>query len=129
MGSQLNLSVSWQRGSMQLSALELDLLGDMREDDHALHEIFAFVRLHHGRDPSTVRAVGRELLSTWIARGWLAVESVPSSPATYRASDVSEVLALVDAADLEQTGWRGADTWLTLTAAGRALPPWSAPAS
>ena len=77
---------------MELTALEQDLLGDLAEDDHALREIFEFVRLHHGSDPATVRRLGSELLATWNARGWLEiVDKLPDWPG-YMAASMDEVL-------------------------------------
>ena len=44
---QLSLGVIRQQASMELTRLETGLLGDMAQDDHALYEVFDFVRLHH----------------------------------------------------------------------------------
>jgi hypothetical protein len=49
---------------MVLTRLEEDLLGDIAQADHALREVFELVRLHHGREPATVRRIGRELLTS-----------------------------------------------------------------
>ena len=103
---------------MVLSSLEADFLGDMRQDDHTLREVFEFVRLHHGDDPSIVRRVGRDLLATWYARGWLAVVDKPPSWPGYQATSIEEVLRLVDEAESLGVDFRGADTWLRLTPQG-----------
>ena len=59
---------------MELTPLETDLLGDIAQDDRALYEVFHFVRLHHpDADDYDVLRRGRELVATWLCRGWLAV--------------------------------------------------------
>ena len=103
---------------MILSPLEADFLGDMRQDDHALREVFEFVRLHHGNDASTVRRVGRDLIATWSARGWLSVIDKARSWPGYQATSIEEVLRLVDEAESLGVDFRGADTWLRLTPQG-----------
>src|ERR1700704_4384459 len=103
---------------MILSQLEEDLLGDISQDDHALREVFEFVRLHHGDDPATVRRIGRELLTTWNARGWLSIIDKPPSWPGYQATSIEEVLRLVDEAKSLGVDFRGADTWLGLTPQG-----------
>lgn len=59
---------------MQLSPLEADFLGDLAQDDHALYEVFHFVRHHYPMaDDREVLRRGRELVATWLERGWLAI--------------------------------------------------------
>jgi hypothetical protein len=57
---------------MELTELEQDILGDMREDSHGVGELVGFIR---SRDPAAPDAIIftrlRALLATWIARGWL----------------------------------------------------------
>lgn len=79
---------------MQLSPLEADFLGDLAQDDHALYEVFHFVRHHHPTaDDTEVLRRGRELVSTWLGRGWLVVVAEDlAEPAT--ATEV--LLALID---------------------------------
>ena len=115
---------------MNLTALELDLLGDMAQDDHAAREVVEFVRRHHGDDPATVKGITRDLLATWYARGWIAIADGPPGAFTYRAADIPELVELVADADLlGRPDWAGADTWLRLTAQAHADQPWTAPAS
>ena len=65
---------------MELTQLEADLLGDMAQDDHALCEVFHFVRLHHPiADDHEVLRRGRELVAMWLQRDWLAVLPTGSS--------------------------------------------------
>lgn len=100
---------------MVLTPLEVDFLGDLAQDDHALREVFEFVRLHHGDEPTEVRRVGRELLASWYARGWLQVVNKPPDWPGYQAASIHEVLRLVDEAESLGVEFRGADTWLGLT--------------
>ena len=114
---------------MVLSPLEEDLLGDMSQDDHELREVFEFVRRHHGDDPSTVRQVGRELLTTWNARRWLSVIDRPPAWPGYQAAGIDEVVRLVDKADSLGVDFRGAATWLRLTPQAYRDVEWLSPAS
>lgn len=60
--------------SSHLTPLESDFIGDLAQDDHALYEVFHFVRLHHpDADDREVLRRGRELVAAWLQRGWLAV--------------------------------------------------------
>ncbi len=108
---------------MDLTALERDLLGDVAQDAHGLWEVFAFVRLHHrGLSEPELLQVGRDLLATWIARGWLALGAVEEgSPAIER---IEELVPLVD-----RLGPRAMDTfegvpWLELGAKAYQDVPW-----
>jgi hypothetical protein len=114
---------------MVLTRLEEDLLGDMAQDDHALREVFEFVRLHHGNDPEDVRRLGRELLSSWDSRGWITVVPKPPSWPGYQASSIAEVLQLVDEAGSLGVDFRGAETWLGLTEQAFHDVEWIAPSS
>ena len=79
---------------MELTRLETDLLGDMAQDDHALYEVFHFVRLHHpDADDTEVLRRGRELVATWLQRGWLAV--LPNGTAT-PVQATEALLAIID---------------------------------
>jgi len=114
---------------MELTPLEIDLLGDMAQDAHAAREVVGFVRLHHGDDPGTVERITRELLATWHARGWITIADGPPEPYTYRAAGIPELLGLLEGADLFTPTWLGADTWLQLTDQAFRDQPWTAPAS
>jgi hypothetical protein len=59
---------------MKLTPLEEDLLGDLAQDDHALYEVFHFVRHHYPEaNDQEVLQRGRELIVAWLQRGWLAL--------------------------------------------------------
>jgi len=81
---------------MSLTPLEADFLGDLAQDDYDLWELFQFVRLHHPEDADGGLARGRELLATWLAKGW-----------------IEDALGNLDAqgilASLDQLGAKGAD--------------------
>jgi len=115
---------------MELTPLETDFLGDLAQDDHQLFEVFQFVRHHHGHEASRVRAIGRALLASWIARGWLTVVSadhgaVPPSAAT----DIAHIIELVDRAATLDGEFPGSDTWLRLTEQASADVEWIGPAT
>lgn len=114
---------------MDLTQLERDLIGDMAQDDHCLFEIFQFVRLHHGDDLATVRAVGRDLLASWVARGWLETVSGPPFEDDTSPVTITDVLGLVDRAEILDAGFVGADTWLRLTDQAYVDVEWLSPAS
>ena len=111
--SQLNLGVSWTTG-MVLTPLEEDLIGDMARDDHQLREVFEFVRLHHGDDQRIIRQIGRDLIASWDARGWISVVGKPPTWPGYQARNIAEVLRLVDQAESLGVEFHGAETWLGL---------------
>jgi hypothetical protein len=97
---------------MDLSPLENDLLGDLKGDDHSLYEVFEFVRLHHpGKDREVFR-LGRELIATWIGRGWLALAGSGAQWAGLRS--VNEVLPLLDRLNVDSTRFFVGSPWLTL---------------
>jgi hypothetical protein len=79
---------------MQLSPLEADFLGDLAQDDHALYEVFHFVR-HHYPDATDAEVLrrGRELVATWLQRGWLAVRA---GDAAEPAAATGALLTLID---------------------------------
>jgi hypothetical protein len=59
---------------MDLTELEADFISDLAQDSHGLYEVFFFVRHHDPTaDDGEVLRRGRELIATWIERGWLAV--------------------------------------------------------
>lgn len=66
---------------MELSPLESNFIGDLAQDSHGLWEVFEFVRLHHP-DSSEQEAFsrGRELIASWLTRGWLRIAADPKPP-------------------------------------------------
>ena len=114
---------------MELTTLEQDLLGDMAQDDHCLFEVFQFVRLHHGEQLAVVRLVGRQLLASWIARGWLQTVDGPVGPTNTRPVAISQVLELVDRAETLDAAFLGAETRLRLTEQAYADVEWLSRAS
>ena len=114
---------------MDLTPLETDLLGDIAQDEHAAWELVGFVRLHHKDEADHGRATAASLLRRWHRRGWLEVAQRPSDHGGYQAATITELIALLDAADLRTASWRGAETWLRLTAKVHEDVPWTAPAS
>jgi hypothetical protein len=115
---------------MELTPLEADLLGDMAQDDYELFEIFQFVRHHHGHHEARVRSIGRGLLASWIARGWLGLaQSDPGVGPANAVSDIRVVLTLVDRAGTLGAKFPGADTRLRLTEQARADVEWLGPAT
>ena len=111
---------------MELTRLEADLLGDLARDDHALFEVFHFVRLHHpdAGDEEVLRR-GRDLVAAWLRRGWLAV--LPESGSTPVAA-TDGLLASIDARGIAGTyGYDGAPRLVPGPAAYRDIE-WLAPA-
>ena len=110
---------------MELTPLESDLLGDLAQDDHRLFEVFQFVRHHHGEDETSVRSIGRQLLETWIERGWLSLAPHDSiGRRADSASDIGQLLTFVDGAETLKGDFPGADTGLRLTDQARADVEW-----
>jgi hypothetical protein len=67
---------------LQLTALEVDILGDMAWDSHFVGEIVGFVRTAEPLlDDVGVYRQTLELLESWTARGWLRVAREPMRPA------------------------------------------------
>jgi hypothetical protein len=98
---------------MDLTSLENDLLGDLRGDDHSLYEVFGFVRHHHpGSDDREVFCIGRELVATWIGRGWLALAGSGAQWAGLRSVD--ELVPSLDRLDVEATRYFVGSPWVTL---------------
>ncbi len=57
---------------MQLSELEIDILGDMQFDAHELWEWYSFIRSHHpDMAEDEVIKLGYSMFKKWVARGWL----------------------------------------------------------
>lgn len=66
---------------VQLTALEVDILGDMVWDSHLVGEIAGFVRSTEPfLDGFGVYHQMLELLESWTARGWLRLAEKPSQP-------------------------------------------------
>ena len=102
--------------TVQLSKLESDLLAEFAGDDQCLFEVFAHVRLHTGDDPRAIRTTGRDLLASWISRGWLeVVPAFEGDDDPDAARDISEILPIVDRAKDPAGEYRGASTFLRLT--------------
>jgi hypothetical protein len=78
---------------MELSTLESDLIGDLSKDSHGLWEVFEFVKLHHpsGSDQEVFNR-GRELLASWLARGWLRIAANPKPPGGISESALLQVI-------------------------------------
>ena len=67
---------------MQLTALEVDILGDMAWDSHFVGEIADFIRSAEPLlDDFGVYHQVLDLLESWTERGWLRVAERPSQPA------------------------------------------------
>jgi hypothetical protein len=80
---------------MRLSSLEHDLLGDLAEDTHGVWEVFEFVRCHNPNAPDTeVFSLGRELIESWINRGWIVLAANHLYPTS--VSKMSEPLPALD---------------------------------
>jgi hypothetical protein len=79
---------------MQLSPVETSMLVDMAQDTHQLYEVYAFVR-HEHPELSEIEVVnaGRELLQSWVKRGWLRAFQSRTSSALMSGD---ELLAAVD---------------------------------
>jgi hypothetical protein len=111
---------------MDLSPLEDDLLGDLAQDRHGIWEVFEFVRLHYpdAREPE-VGVRGHDLITQWLARGWLQAEREDGTPL-----DVT-VLEQAIGPDLQrhQTGPVPNAPWLALTARAKIDVPWIGPAA
>jgi hypothetical protein len=115
---------------MELTPLESDLIGDLAQDDFDLYEVFEFVRLHHGRDEPQVRSIGRALLASWIARGWLGLaQEGGDAQQPGAASQIGDVLTFIDRAGTLGTEFRGAETKVRLTDRARADVKWLGPAT
>ncbi|TAL26874.1 MAG: hypothetical protein EPN97_18765 [Alphaproteobacteria bacterium] len=91
---------------MNLSKLEEDFIGDLSQDSHELWELYEFVRHHHANAPENeVLIRGRELLASWVGRGWLKA-SKSRCDASVLAGDqlLAEVDKLGQAAADPETG-------------------------
>ncbi len=108
---------------MHLTPLETDLLGDMAEDDHGLWEVFEFVRLHHpNAADGEVFKIGRDLLATWIDRGWLRLAG--EVPKWGLAQAMTDVLPIVDKHGIEATRHFDGAPWLDLAPRAYADVKW-----
>ena len=113
---------------MELSTLEKDLLGDLASNDHSLHEVFAFVRLHFPKaNDVEVLRIGRELIVAWIERGWLALAG--SGPMYVGVSAVGDLPAMVDRLGADATRFFLGSPWIRLTSKARTDVEWLSPAS
>jgi len=81
-------------------------------------------------DEADVRRIGRGLLASWSARGWvgLAVDH-PSLQPPEAASDIGAVLTLIDRAQTLGAKFPGSDTRFRLTEQARADVEWLGPAT
>jgi hypothetical protein len=109
---------------VELSRLEEDLIGDLAQDDHALYEVFFFVRHHAGDEPDerTILPLGRVLLDSWIQRGWLAIAPNPSE--TARIDQVAQIIPLVDSLGETATQYFVGAPWLRLGKKAYEDLPW-----
>ncbi len=113
---------------MELSDLEKDLLGDLADDDHSLHEVFGFVRLHYPKaDDSEVLTIGRILIASWIERGWLALAG--SGPMYVGVTEVQDLIALVDRVGTDVTRFFVGSPWIRLSPKARSDVEWLSPHS
>jgi hypothetical protein len=115
-----------QQAFMNLTPLEADLLGDLAQDDHALYEIFHFVRHHYptAGDDEVLRR-GRELVGAWVERGWLAV--LPEGAAE-PVEATEELLAAIDEQGVAGTYYCDAAPRLMLTPTAYRDVDWIRPA-
>jgi hypothetical protein len=111
---------------MQLSPLEADFLGDLAQDDHALYEVFHFVRYHYpdASDPEVLRR-GRELVATWLKRGWL---TVLVRDAAEPVAATGALLALIDEHGIAGTYYFDGAPRLVLSPAAYRDVEWIGPA-
>ena len=109
--------------SSPLTALESDLLGDLSQDDHALHEIFEFVRLHRpGLEPPAVCRTGRELLQAWLGRRWLGLSLQNGPPPAVMQLD--DLLPFIDRCGLDVIRASSQEPWLCLSDQAYVDVPW-----
>jgi hypothetical protein len=100
---------------IKLSRLEEEVVGDLAQADHALWEVFGFVRFHSlGLNETEVFQTGRDLIASWSDRGWL--ESVDSSGAP---AGVPSLVALVDQLGRQALEPFASAPWLRLSKVGR----------
>lgn len=113
---------------MQLSELEADLLGDLAGDDHSLHEVFAFVRHHQptAKDEEVLR-IGRDLVATWVARGWLVLAGDGAMWGAARGTP--DLVPLIDRLGTDATRFFVGSPWLRLGPQAYADVDWLRPAS
>ena len=113
---------------MQLTELESDLLGDLVGDDHSLHEIFGFVRLHQpNAEDSEVLRIGRELVATWVSRGWLALAGNGAMWGATRS--IADLVPLVDSLGVDATRYFVGSPWIQLSPKAYADVEWLSGAS
>ena len=80
---------------VQLTPLEADILGDMACDSHGVGEIVGFIRSANPyADDFVVFRLTRELLDSWIQRGWLDLAPEPRPQGGLRG--IEELLPLLD---------------------------------
>ena len=113
---------------MELTELEQDLLGDLAQDDHALYEIFAFVRHHHPDfEDGGVFAAGRALVDCWIQRRWLVLAGDGAMWGAARSID--DVVPLLDRLGVEATQYFLGAPWLRLAPKAYSDVEWLGPAA
>ncbi len=100
--------------SMQIEPWESRILEDFSQDDHSLWEVFGLIR---GERPdasdSEVFKAGRQLLETWIGRGWLQLAG--DGDMWGAAGTINDVLPLVDRIGMDATRYFVGSPWLRLT--------------
>jgi hypothetical protein len=73
---------------MNLTELEVDILGDMAQDSHGVGELVGFIR---SRDPTAPNPIIfhrlRALLASWMERGWLQLAGPPRPTAGLQSID------------------------------------------
>ena len=113
---------------MHLTQLESDLLGDLAGDDHSLHEIFGFVRLHYpNADDSEVLRIGRNVVQTWVNRGWLALAGDGAMWGAARST--ADLVPLMDSLGVDATHYFVGSPWLKLARQAYADVEWLSGAS
>ena len=107
---------------MKLTELEEDLLGDLAQDDHAVYEVFHFVRAHHpAAEDAEVLRVGRNLVAQWLQRGWLALSEHDGLKPPGGAGDL---LNIIDRKGIEGTYEFANAPWLALAPKAREDVEW-----
>ena len=99
---------------MDLSSLESDLISDLAQDSHGLWEIFEFVKLHNkGSSEQAALANGRELLASWLSRGWISLSEKSELRAGLARTE--ELLPLIDRLGADVLTASGILPWVDLS--------------
>ncbi len=108
---------------MHIDPIETDILGDFAQDDHSLYELFEFVRGHQPRaSDSEVLTAGRQILATWLQRGWLQLAGDGAMWGAARSVD--DLLPLVDRLGPNATRFFVGSPWVRLTTKAVSDVPW-----